>query len=124
LAPARVGDALSGLLALAREVLVARPAFVAGLDRLVQALDDADFVLALPALRGAFAWLPARERGELARSLLHLHDAGHLSQRELTGSLRGVAAEALAAASAAEARVVRELAGWGVFGADDGEHGA
>ena len=115
LVPARVGDALSGLVALAREVLVQEPAFVAGLDRLVRALDDDDFVLALPAMRAAFAWLPTRERGDLAQHVLRLHDAGHLSRSALTGRLQGAPAEAIAAATALEKRVQQQLAGWGVL---------
>ena len=114
LTPARIGDALSGLVALAREVLVHEPVFVAGLDRLVQGLDDADFVLALPAMREAFAWLPTRERGGLARSVLQHHDAAHLPHSALTAGLHGVPAEAVAAAAAAEARVAQALAEWGV----------
>lgn len=112
---ATLGDALTGLLALAREALSAEPAFAAGMDRMVQALDNAEFVLALPALRAAFAWLPPQERGDLAGQVLALHDAGHLSRRALTGRLAaGASAEDQAAARAAEAAVMQRLAAWGI----------
>ncbi|NZA25469.1 hypothetical protein H0E84_03660 [Luteimonas sp. SJ-92] len=115
LVPARMGDALSGLVALARDVLAQEEAFVAGLDRLVQRLDEGDFVLALPAMRAAFAWLPTRERGQLAQHVLQLHDAEHLPRRVLTQRLQGASAEAMAAATAVEQRVQQQLAAWGVL---------
>lgn len=116
---AALGDAVAGLLALAREQLAQEPAFIAGIDALVAALDDDDFLRALPALRGAFAWLPARERGRLANVLLQLHDATHLSQRALTAPLAG-GGDALALAQLAqqERRVWDALAQWGLVAAD------
>ncbi|WP_395348628.1 DUF5682 family protein [Variovorax sp. UC122_21] len=110
-----LGDALTGLLALARETLSSEPAFAAGMDRTVQALDNADFVRAMPSLRAAFAWLPPQERGRLADQVLTLHDATHLSRRALTARHEGEAApEALAAARAAEDAAIARLAGWGL----------
>ncbi|MFM9922016.1 DUF5682 family protein [Variovorax sp. H27-G14] len=110
-----LGDALSGLLALAREVLACEPAFVAGMDRTVQALDNADFVRAMPSLRAAFAWLPPQERGLLADQVLTLHDAAHLSRRTLTAPRSGEAApEQLAEARRVEDAVLARLAAWGV----------
>jgi hypothetical protein len=110
-----LGDALTGLLALAREVLASEPAFVAGMDRTVQALDNADFVRAMPSLRAAFAWLPPRERGLLADQVLTLHDATHLSRRALTAHHAGDAApEQLAEARRVEDAVLARLAAWGV----------
>ncbi|QNK65230.1 DUF5682 family protein [Variovorax sp. PAMC26660] len=110
-----LGDALTGLLALARETLSSEPAFVAGMDRTVQALDNADFVRAMPSLRAAFAWLPPQERGLLAEQVLKLHDAAHLSRRALTATHSGEAApEALAQARMVEDAVLARLAAWGV----------
>ena len=110
-----LGDALTGLLALAREVLASEPAFVAGMDRTVQALDNADFVRAMPSLRAAFAWLPPQERGLLADQVLALHDATHLSRRTLTAHRAGEAApEQLAEARRVEDAVLARLAAWGV----------
>jgi len=110
-----LGDALTGLLALAREQLASEPAFVAGMDRTVQALDNADFVRAMPSLRAAFAWLPPQERGLLADQVLSLHDATHLSRRALTAHRSGEAPpEQLAEARRVEDAVFARLAAWGV----------
>ncbi|KER68429.1 hypothetical protein HR51_28580 [Burkholderia cepacia] len=112
---AALGDALGGLLALARETLASAPAFVAGMDATVRALDDADFVLALPGLRGAFAWLPPQERGRLADQVLALHQATHLSRRVLTERHAEEASpEAAAHAARIEAQVLGRLRRWGL----------
>lgn len=117
---ATLGDALAGLLALAREVLATEPAFAAAMDRRVRALDDDTFVQALPALRAAFAWLPPRERGDLAGQVLALHGAQHLPRRALTAAQAGgFAAEDIARARAAEAAAAAQLAVWGIH-ADTG----
>lgn len=114
LAPAQLGDAVSGLLALARDALLHETQFVAGLDARVQAMDDNDFVIALPALRSAFGWLPTRERGDLAEQVLGLHDASHLPRHQLTAHLANWAAEDIAAHRLAEQGAVGELAAWGI----------
>ena len=115
LPPARVGDALSGMLALAREELVQEAHFVAGLDAMVTSLDDVDFVLALPAMRNAFGWLPPQERGLLADAVLAKHQAGHLPRRALTSSLGGADAEDMARAALLEQAALRKLASWGLL---------
>jgi len=120
LAPAQMGDALAGLLALARDRLASEPGFTAALDGLIQALQADDFILALPALRSAFAWLPARERGVLATRMLALHGADHLSGRVLTAPVPGQApADALARAAQRETAALRALARWGITPVQD-----
>jgi len=114
LAPAQLGDAVSGLLALARDVLLHDTRFVAGLDARVQRLDDEDFVIALPALRAAFGWLPTRERGDLAEQVLGLHDARHLARHQLVARHGEWAAEDVAAHRLAERQALAELAAWGL----------
>lgn len=110
-----LGDALTGLLALARESLSSEPAFAAGMDRLVQALDNADFVQALPSLRAAFAWLPPQERGALADQVLAVHGAQGLSRRALTaGTAAGLTSEDIAQAQLVERQVADRLADWGI----------
>ncbi|WP_175841311.1 DUF5682 family protein [Burkholderia contaminans] len=112
---AALGDALGGLLALARETLASAPAFVAGMDATVRALDDADFVLALPGLRGAFAWLPPQERGRLADQVLVLHQATHLSRRVLTERhAEDASPEEAAHAARVESQVLGRLRRWGL----------
>jgi hypothetical protein len=114
LAPAQLGDAVAGLLALARDALLHDTRFVAGLDARVQALDDHDFVIALPALRAAFAWLPTRERGSLAGQVLGLHEATHLPRRHLLARSGAWAAEEVAAHRLAEQQAMAALAAWGL----------
>lgn len=114
LAPAQLGDAVSGLLALARDALLHDTHFVAGLDARIQRFDDHDFVIALPALRAAFGWLPTRERGDLAAQVLALHDAQHLSRHQLVARHGAWAAEEVAAHRLAEQAAMGALAGWGI----------
>lgn len=114
-APAQVGDALAGLLALARDQLASEDRFTTGLDALVQGLQGEDFIVALPALRGAFAWLPPRERGALATRLLQLHGAAHLPSSRLTAAQPGEADPTdRARAAHVECRVLAALAHWGI----------
>ena len=68
LSPAQSGEALHGLLALARHQLACQPAFIAGFSSHLNQLSDADFTNALPDLRAAMAWLPPRERGDAGAS--------------------------------------------------------
>jgi len=114
LAPAQLGDAVGGLLALAREALLHDTQFMAGLDARVQRLADDEFIVALPALRAAFGWLPTRERGSLAGQVLCLHDAHHLARHHLTASLGAWSAEEVAAHRLAEQEAVAALAAWGL----------
>lgn len=114
LAPALLGDAVSGLLALARETLQDDPSFIAGLDARIQRLSDEEFVLALPALRAAFGWLPSRERGKLAGALLALHGASHLPERQLLVHQHAWGAEDVAAHRLAEQHAMAALGAWGI----------
>ena len=70
----RLGEAVHGMLALARHQLACQPAFIAGFSERLARLAEEEFILALPDLRAAMAWLPPRERGALARQVLdHYH---------------------------------------------------
>lgn len=111
---AQLGDVVSGLLALAREELLHDKQFVAGLNTQIQMLDDTDFVIALPALRGAFAWLPARERGNLAEQVLGLYQAQHLTRRSLTVNDSTWSPEEIARHRLAEQQALSHLASWGI----------
>lgn len=74
LSPQQLGEAVHGMLALARHQLACQPAFITGFSGLLAQLAEDDFILALPDLRAAMAWLPPRERGALARQILdHYH---------------------------------------------------
>jgi hypothetical protein len=110
--PATVGDWLTGLFALAREdVLADQDTVLAALDEVVSGLGDAEFLVALPALRQAFEFFPPKERETIA--------AGVLARRGRQGSGRAllrVAADPLliAEAMALETRVTELLAGHGL----------
>jgi hypothetical protein len=108
-APNRMGDWLAGLFALAREEVLADESVLAVLDGHVAGLGDDDFLVALPALRQAFAFFPPAERETIAHGLL--------TRRGLRGSARAllrttvdpvVAAEAAALESRVEDLLVRE----------------
>ena len=119
LAAAQLGDAVSGLLALAREELMHDPQFVSGLDARVQQFDDHDFVLALPALRAAFTWLPTRERGNLASQVLALHQMPHLPGSSLTQTHSSWSAEQQASNRLAERDAYANLAAWGLLSVEE-----
>lgn len=78
LSPAQSGEALHGLLALARHQLACQPTFIAGFSSHLNQLSDADFINALPDLRAAMAWLPPRERGTLAHQVLEHYQLAQL----------------------------------------------
>ncbi|GAA1103469.1 DUF5682 family protein [Kitasatospora arboriphila] len=83
--PRSLGDWLGGLFALAREEVTADSgdgSLLAVLDSVLAELTDAEFLIALPALRQAFAWFPPRERERIARRLIE--------RRGLRGSGRGL----------------------------------
>ncbi|HXV93817.1 MAG TPA: DUF5682 family protein [Pseudonocardia sp.] len=80
--PVTLGDWLAGLFALAREEVLADPALLTTLDEVVGSLTDHDFLVALPALRQAFAFFPPVERETLAAGVLRL--------RGVTGSARAL----------------------------------
>lgn len=110
----KMGDALSGLIALARHQLTQDLTFINGLNQMVTALDDEDFLLALPAMRGAFSWLPPRERGEFARQILQLHQAEHLPAWSLNRDDLLTAPQEIAAMQQVEKRALETLAQWGL----------
>lgn len=68
--PECLGDFLGGLLALAREQVGRADGVLAAIDEWVGGWSADDFLIALPAMRGAFAWLPPRERERFAQALL------------------------------------------------------
>ncbi|HEX8465226.1 MAG TPA: DUF5682 family protein, partial [Abditibacterium sp.] len=69
-APAQLGDFLTGLFALAREVAQRRPDLVREIDRLLSGFDDERFLEALPALRLAFSFFTPREKHHMALTLM------------------------------------------------------
>jgi hypothetical protein len=100
-----LGDFLHGLFSCARALAIESDDIVRAVHVALDSLGVEDFLVALPALRGAFGWFPPRERGALAAHaarLLGLNAGASqrlLSLREGTGALldaRRIEAQALA----------------------------
>lgn len=72
-APETLGDWLAGLFALAREQVLEATAVLGVLDEIVTAMSERDLLVALPALRQAFAYFPPRERETIADHVVRLH---------------------------------------------------
>ena len=67
--PQHIGDFLTGLFALAREVVQRYPDLLRQVDQVIQTFDDPTFLAALPALRLAFTYFTPREKHTLAQTL-------------------------------------------------------
>jgi hypothetical protein len=68
-APSEIGDFLTGLFALGREVIQRYPQLLETLNRLISQLDEQAFLEALPALRLAFTFFTPHEKHHLALNL-------------------------------------------------------
>ncbi|WP_030172222.1 DUF5682 family protein [Spirillospora albida] len=102
--PRTFGDWLAGLFALARQDVLDDGSSVLGvLDEMVTALADDDFLVALPALRQAFAFFPPRERETIAGRLL--------GRRGAAGSARALLRTAGDPVLIAEAKALERRAG-------------
>jgi Family of unknown function (DUF5682) len=111
-APARLGDFLAGLFALARETAQRHPELVLALDALLMEYTDEPFLEALPALRLAFTYFTPREKHHMARTLLQargMEAAEPLPELEVDTA---TAAEALRF----EARLFETLTRYGLRG--------
>ena len=111
LAPAQLGDFLTGLFALARQAAQRQPDLVGQIDALLAAFDDEKFLEALPSLRLAFSYFTPREKHYMALTLIE-GDAKPLADLV-------VSVEVAARALALESRVVGALERYGLrpFGA-------
>ncbi|MDX8054500.1 DUF5682 family protein [Lentzea sp. BCCO 10_0798] len=95
-----LGDWLTGLFAVAREEVLASPDLVGVLDELVSAMDEEEFLVALPALRLAFSYFPPRERETIAATVL--------SHRGVEGSAKGVTRLTVDPITVAEAMAIEK----------------
>ncbi|MED8960963.1 DUF5682 family protein [Escherichia marmotae] len=114
LSPTESGEALHGLLALARHQLASQPAFIAGFSTHLNQLSDADFINALPDLRAAMAWLPPRERGALAHQVLEHYQLAQLPVPALQMPLH-CPPQTIAHHQQLEQQALASLQHWGVF---------
>lgn len=67
--PNQLGDFLSGLFALAREVAQRQPRLVQTIDRLLLEFTPEEFLISLPALRLAFTYFTPREKSHMLQTL-------------------------------------------------------
>ncbi|ANZ39564.1 hypothetical protein BBK82_29455 [Lentzea guizhouensis] len=105
---AALGDWLAGLFAVAREEVLASPELVGVLDELVSAMDEEEFLVALPALRLAFSYFPPRERETIAATVLaHRGVAGDARSLTRLDTDPVVVAEAMAIEQRVDALLVK-----------------
>jgi hypothetical protein len=114
--PAHLGDFLTGLFGLAREVAQRQPELLLSLDGLLMGYDDEEFLAALPALRLAFSFFTPREKHYLATTLL---EALGQAQGGLLPAL-AVDAETAARVMAFEARLFGAVERYGLWRRADG----
>lgn len=107
--PKVLGDWLTGLFALAREQLLGdweSNGVLTALDGIVSGQSEADFLIALPAMRQAFEFFPPRERARIADRLLEARGLRATGRAFLRTE---VAPEELVAARLLEAQVDEAL---------------
>jgi hypothetical protein len=88
-----LGDFLYGLFSCARALATESDDIAQAVHGALLAMGDEDFLVALPALRGAFGWFPPRERGALAAHvarLLGLSAGGPSQLLQLPGGVQGL----------------------------------
>jgi len=73
--PEILGDFLTGLFALAREEVLHSGTLLAVVDDVVAPMTRDDFLVAIPSLRLAFSYFPPREKEQIAKKILAVHDA-------------------------------------------------
>ena len=116
--PQSLGDFLTGLFHLAREVLQRSPELIAKLDAVLMSYDDEQFLEAAPSMRQAFAFFSPREKHYIAEGILKSTvrlDAGNaqLSELELLAPLT-VNMNTAARALLIEARTIKALKKYGI----------
>jgi hypothetical protein len=112
--PDRLGDFLTGLFALAREVAQRHPELLQQIDQLLLGFDDEMFLVALPALRLAFTYFTPREKHAIARTLVKSWEA----PQELATPLSqpDISPDMVARAKAFEARLLEAIQRYGLRG--------
>jgi len=114
-APEELGDFLTGLFSLAREIAQRHTQLVSAIDELVQDFTADDFSIALPSLRLAMTYFTPREKHYLLETLFRnlgiLEDA---SERAVQTATLIVAADEAAAAMAWEERLAMEAKKYGI----------
>jgi hypothetical protein len=117
--PEQLGDFLTGLFHLAREAIQREGALVLTIDDLILAYDPEEFLVALPALRLAFAYFTPREKYGIAKTLVEatmdeFQSTATLSTHDLLTLPLG--AEVAAAAIAFESQLFAIVDRYGIRG--------
>ncbi|MCA9057624.1 MAG: hypothetical protein KDA85_03965 [Planctomycetaceae bacterium] len=112
--PDEVGDFLTGLFALAREVAQRNPQLVMTIDRLLQEFGADEFQTALPSLRLAFTYFTPREKHYMLTTLFESLGLKEVRPLEKLSVSQDEAAEVLAL----EERLFEAIEQYGL-GADD-----
>lgn len=107
--PAVLGDYLTGLFTLARELASREPALLRTISETIAEFSPDDFLAALPALRLAFTFFPPREKFDLAGLLFGNTTDAILVTRRLSASPHSVAATV-----AFESRLLATLRRYGI----------
>ena len=116
--PAAFGDFLAGLFALAREETVHGDDVLRVIGEVLGGLSEHDFLIAIPAMRLAFAWFPPREKSVIAGRVAVLHGKTASEGRALLTLAADPAT--LAAAAALDRAVEERLRRYGLIAADGG----
>lgn len=116
--PAAFGDFLAGLFALAREETVHGDDVLRVIGEVLGGLSEHDFLIAIPAMRLAFAWFPPREKSVIAGRVAVLHGKTASEGRALLTLAADPAT--LAAAAALDRAVEERLRRYGLLAADGG----
>ena len=114
--PQKLGDFLAGLFAVARESMQDAGEALGAVDELVAGWTPEEFLTALPAMRGAFAWFPPRERERLARFILQRagYDLASADAQAVSWMRQRTPITDQAAAMALETRVAERLTRYGL----------
>ncbi|MGA1409536.1 MAG: DUF5682 family protein [Prochlorotrichaceae cyanobacterium] len=109
--PEQLGDFLSGLFHLAREIIQRYPDLAKTIDRLIMGYSDQQFLEALPSLRLAFSCFPPREKHRIATGLFPPEESENDRLEPLDLSLNP---EVAAAAFALEAQIKKQMDYYGL----------
>jgi hypothetical protein len=113
--PSQLGDFLSGLFCLAREPAQRQQKLLQAIDALVSSYNDDQYLIALPALRLAFAYFTPREKHQLACSLDQLWQVK--TAANLTSSPIPIDPKAVTCAIAFEEQLFAAIEKYGLRGA-------
>lgn len=109
-APDLLGDYLTGLFSLARELVQRHPDLLLSIDRLIMTYDEETFLEALPALHLAFTYFTPREKHNIAGTLTKAWgNEAPVKELEITS-------KTIAKAKAWEARLLEKIKRYGLRG--------